>query len=135
APRGGGSPRAGPPPRPPCAAARQPGRALEDGVPHHGLADLDPDQLYATGRRWREEVERESIAEPQRKAFAKAADRDAARRKDLDASERAEELRRRWVREKLSRRSRRYAIELGWPDTYALSKALGVSMVGERYVP
>jgi nucleoside-diphosphate-sugar epimerase len=116
-------------------ADRQSGRVLEDGVPHHGLADLEPDQLYATGRRWREEVERESIAEPQRSAFAKAADRDASRRKDLDASERAEELRRRWVREKLSRRSRRYAIELGWPDTYALSKALGERIVGERSAP
>ena len=45
-------------------ADRQSGRVLEDGVPHHGLADLDPEELYATGRRWREEVERDSIAEP-----------------------------------------------------------------------
>jgi nucleoside-diphosphate-sugar epimerase len=116
-------------------ADRQSGRVLEDGIPHHGIADLDPDQLHATGRRWREEVERESIAEPQRRAFAKAAERDAARREDLDAAGRAEELRRRWVRAKLSRRGRRHAIELGWPDTYALSKALGERLVAERSAP
>ena len=116
-------------------ADRQSGRVLEDGVPHHGLAGLDPDELQATGRRWREELERESIEEPLRGGFAKAAERDAARREGLVASERAEELRRRWIREKLSRRSRRHAIELGWPDTYALSKALGERLVAERSAP
>ena len=116
-------------------ADRQSGRVLEDGIPHHGLADLDPDELHETGRRLREEVERESIEEPRRRALAKAAERDAARREDLVAAERAEEQRRRWVREKLSRRSRRHAIELGWPDTYALSKALGERLVAERSAP
>jgi nucleoside-diphosphate-sugar epimerase len=116
-------------------ADRQSGRVLEDGIPHHGITELDPDELYATARRWREEVERESIAEPQRKSFAKAAERDAARRKGLDAAERAEDLRRRWVRAKLSRRGRRHAITLGWPDTYALSKALGERLVGRRSAP
>jgi fatty acyl-CoA reductase len=116
-------------------ADRQSGRVLEDGIPHHGLADLDPDALFATARGWREELERESIEEPRRGAFTKAAERDAKRRGDLNASERAEELRRRWVSDRLSRRSRRYAIELGWPDTYALSKALGERLVAERSAP
>jgi alcohol-forming fatty acyl-CoA reductase len=116
-------------------ADRQSGRVLEDGIPHHGITDLDPDDLYATARRWREEVERESIAEPPRRAFAKAAARDSARRSDLDATERAEELRRRWVGAKLSRRGRRHAISLGWPDTYALSKALGERLVSRRSAP
>ncbi len=47
-------------------ADRQSGRVLEDGAPHQGLADLDPEALFATARRWREELERESIEEPQR---------------------------------------------------------------------
>ncbi len=116
-------------------ADRQSGRVLEDGAPHHGLAELDPEELFATGRRWREEVERDSIEKPRREAFEKAAERDAARRERMIASERAEELRRRWVGERLSRRSRRHAIELGWPDTYALSKALGERLVAERSAP
>ncbi len=116
-------------------ADRQHGRVLEDGVSHHGLEDLDPEELLATARGWREELERESIEERRRAEFAKAAGRDAARRKGLVASDRAEELRRRWVREKLSRRSRRHAIELGWPDTYALSKALGERLVAGHSAP
>jgi hypothetical protein len=43
----------------------------------------------------------------------------------LEAGERAEELRRRWVQTTLSRDGRRRALGLGWPDTYAMSKALG----------
>ncbi len=116
-------------------ADRQSGRVLEDGVSHHALEGLDPEELYATARGWREELERESIEERRRAEFAKAAERDAGRRPEIDASQRAEELRRRWVREKLSRRSRRHAIELGWPDTYALSKALGERLVAEHSAP
>ena len=116
-------------------ADRDSGRVLEDGVSHHALERLDPEELYATARGWREELERESIGERRRAEFAKAAERDAGRRPEIDASQRAEELRRRWVREKLSRRSRRYAIELGWPDTYALSKALGERLVAEHSAP
>jgi alcohol-forming fatty acyl-CoA reductase len=116
-------------------ADRQSGRVLEEGLPHHGLAELDPEALLTEARRLREELERESNEEPQRSRFAKAAERDASRRPDLDASERAEQLRQRWVREPLSRRSRRHAIALGWPDTYALSKALGERLVAERSAP
>jgi nucleoside-diphosphate-sugar epimerase len=116
-------------------ADRQSGRVLEEGVPHHGLEALDADELYATAQGWREELERESSADSRRAEFAKTAERAAARREGLDASERAEELRQRWVGDKLSRRSRRHAIALGWPDTYALSKALGERLVAARSAP
>jgi hypothetical protein len=49
----------------------------------------------------------------------------------MEAGERAEELRRRWVQATLSRDGRRRALGLGWPDTYALSKALGERLLRE----
>jgi fatty acyl-CoA reductase len=112
-------------------ADRNTGEVLEDGMAHHGLAALDPGAMLAEARGWREAAERESRAEPRRGRFAKAAERDAARRGGIDAGERAEQLRRRWLQERLSRQGRRRAIELGWPDTYALSKALGERLLAE----
>jgi len=113
-------------------ADRASGRVLENGVPHHGLPDLDPEAILAEARGWREEAERESRESSRQGRFEKAAARDAARREGLDAGERAEELRLRWVREGLSLRGRRGSISLGWPDTYALSKALGERLLSER---
>jgi nucleoside-diphosphate-sugar epimerase len=113
-------------------ADRRSGRVLEDGTPHHGLAGLDRDALVAEARTWREEAERESRAAARRRQFESAAAHDAARRRGMDASERADELRRKWVRERLSLTGRRHAKALGWPDTYALSKALGERLLAER---
>jgi hypothetical protein len=112
-------------------ADRGSGTVSEDGIPHHGVSELDPDALLAEARALRESMERDSNLDPQRRRFEAAARRDATRREGVDASERAEALRRRWVRDRLSRRGRRRAIELGWPDTYALSKALGERLVTE----
>ena len=81
--------------------------------------------MLEEARGWREAAERESRAEPQASRFAKAARRDASMREGLDPAERAEELRARWLLGRLSRRGRRRAMTEGWPDTYALSKALG----------
>jgi thioester reductase-like protein len=112
-------------------ADRQSGKVSEDGVPHHAVTDLDPERMLAEAREWRAAAERESRAEPQASRFAKAARRDASMQ-GLDAVERAEELRGRWLLERLARRGRRRAMVEGWPDTYALSKALGERMLGDR---
>ena len=112
-------------------ADRRSGRVAEDGLPHHAIAALDPDLMLAEARQWREAAEGESRAEPQASRFAKAAARDASMREGLDATERGEELRRRWLVERLSRRGRRRALVEGWPDTYALSKALGERLLIE----
>jgi nucleoside-diphosphate-sugar epimerase len=90
-------------------ADRQSGEVAEDGLPHHAVTDLDPERMREEARGWREAAERESRAEPQASRFAKAARRDASMREGLDADERAEELRRRWLLERLSRRGRRRA--------------------------
>jgi thioester reductase-like protein len=97
----------------------------EDGLPHPAVAGLDPRTLLAEAGRWRQEVEAESMRSREAKGFARKARHDVARRPELDPEERAETLRRRWVKQKLSELGRRRASEAGWPDTYALSKALG----------
>ena len=112
-------------------ADRRAGVVLEEGAPHEALAELDVDSLLAEAKDRREEVERESRREPRRQGFGAAAARDASRRPGMEAGERAEELRRRWVRENLSREGRRRAMAIGWPDTYALSKAAGERLLTE----
>jgi nucleoside-diphosphate-sugar epimerase len=106
-------------------ADRRRGEVPEDGVPHQALPELDLAGLLELGDRWREEAEREAREERRARRFVRAAGRDAARRPGLDPVARAEELRRRWIAARLSARGRAKAQELGWGDTYALSKALG----------
>ncbi len=67
----------------------------EDGLPHPGVTDLDPEAMMAAAREWR-----------------------AAAANDSGQS--------------LVRKGRWYAVAAGWPDTYALSKALGERLLVER---
>jgi alcohol-forming fatty acyl-CoA reductase len=113
-------------------ADRRSGIVSEDGPVHHELGGLHPERMLEEACEWREAAERESREEEQATRFRRSAQRDASRREDLDGEERAEELRRRWVLARLSRRGRRYAQTAGWPDTYALSKALGERLLTER---
>jgi fatty acyl-CoA reductase len=106
-------------------------RATEDES-HPGLPGLDPEEMLATSREWREAVERESHGSSVSRHFTREAGRDAAHRPGMDAIERAEELRRRWVRKELGRRGRRRAMDGGWQDTYAMTKALGERLLKER---
>jgi thioester reductase-like protein len=112
-------------------ADRQSGVVGEDGVIHHEVDALDPERLLAEGREWRELAERESRGGPRRGRFEKEGRRDAERRQGVDAGERAEELRSRWVLRRLSMLGHDRANQLGWPDTYALSKALGERLLAE----
>ncbi len=113
-------------------ADRQAGVVLEDGLAHHAVAELNPEALSAEAQEWRAEAERESGRDDLRSKFRADSERDAAGRPGLDPEERADELRRRWVLARLAREGRRKAQELGWPDTYAMSKALGERMLTER---
>jgi thioester reductase-like protein len=99
---------------------------------HPAVAALEPEEMLEAARWWREAAETESEAKGLRARFAAAAARDAATRADVEPGERAEELRQRWVRERLAERGRRYAVKAGWPDTYALTKALGERLLVER---
>jgi fatty acyl-CoA reductase len=111
---------------------RQSGVVREDGVPHAAVPTLDPDELAGLGRAWRDTVEKESLEGARLRRLAREARRDAAHRPHLEATARAEVLREGWVRQRLARLGRRHAAGLGFPDTYALSKALGERLLCER---
>ena len=118
-------------------ADRTKGVVQEDGVLHHSLAGVDVAGLHDESAGWREQAEREAAADGRARGFEREARRDASRRSDLDAGHRAEELARRFVERRLSARGRDAALALGWPDTYALSKALGERLLlasGEQTV-
>ena len=108
------------------------GAASEDGPAHPGLAELGPDAMLEAAQAWRADVEAESMRPSQHREFTREAKRDAAHRAGLDPAQRAEERRKRWVEQQLARRGRRYAMQAGWPDTYALTKALGELLLKER---
>ncbi len=65
---------------------------------HPGLGALDPGAMLEQAQDWRAEVE------------------DQARKRSRDE---------RWVGGQLSRRGRHLAVAAGWPDTYAMTKAIG----------
>ncbi|HEX7059667.1 MAG TPA: SDR family oxidoreductase [Solirubrobacterales bacterium] len=104
----------------------------EDGPSHPSLAELDPDAMLEAAQEWRAVAEEKSLQPAEQKRFAREAQRDAAHRPGMDAAERAEERRKRWVEQRLARKGRRYAMEVGWPDTYALTKALGERLLKEH---
>lgn len=106
-------------------------RVYEEGTEHPGLAALDPDAMEVAAAEWREAAEAESRTGAVRGELLREARRDAAHRPGMDAEERAERLRARWVRERLGERGRLQAVEAGWPDTYALTKALGERLLKE----
>jgi alcohol-forming fatty acyl-CoA reductase len=107
------------------------GVVSEDGT-HAAVPQLDPGELVELGREWRETVESESRRPRRLRRLAHEANRDVAHRPQLDATEHAEALRRRWVGQGLARLGRRHAASLGFPDTYALSKALGERLLSEH---
>lgn len=106
-------------------------RVKEDGPPHPGLAGLDPAEMQSIAAEWRQRVEAEADSPAKRRFFEHHAKRDAAHRPGTDPVERARQLRGRWVDQELARHGRRYANAAGWPDTYALTKALAERLVAE----
>jgi nucleoside-diphosphate-sugar epimerase len=98
---------------------------------HPAVAGLDLGETLEASRWWRQTAEAESREPGRARRFAAAAGRDAATRSGLDPTERAEALRARWVTHRLAELGRRQAIKAGWPDTYALTKALGERLLDE----
>jgi nucleoside-diphosphate-sugar epimerase len=106
-------------------------RVTESEYAHPAVAGLDLEETLEAARGWRDAAEAGSREPDMARRFAAAAGRDAATRSGLDAGERAETLRARWVTHRLSELGRREAIGAGWPDTYALTKALGERLLAE----
>lgn len=97
----------------------------EDGLPHPALASLDPRALLAEAVSWRQAAEAEAERGGRQRQFARQARHDAARKPGIDVEARTGEVGRRWVESRLAERGRERAAAVGWPDTYALTKALG----------
>jgi len=110
-----------------CSGAR----VREEAAAHPGLEDLEPGKMLEEARGWREAVEAESRQDGRRRRLERAAARDAATRPGIDAGPRAERLRERWAEHRLGEIGRDYAVSAGWPDTYALTKALGERLLAE----
>ena len=96
----------------------------EDGLPHPALATLDPRRCWLRRRLAGAGRGRVEAAGPAA-AFARQARHDAARKPELEVEARTEEVGRRWLAARLSELGRERAVAAGWPDTYALTKALG----------
>lgn len=106
-------------------------RVAEDDV-HPGLADLDPEAVLGAAREWRAELEAEADSPARTARTRRDAEREVAEGRGGSVQERAEKLRRRWVEERLAERGRRFAEAAGWPDTYAMTKAIGERRLLER---
>jgi nucleoside-diphosphate-sugar epimerase len=110
-----------------CSGAR----VREEAAAHPGLDGLRPAEMLEAAEGWRDAVEEESRQEGRRRRLARAAARDAATRSGIEAGPRAERLRQRWAEHRLGEIGRDYAVQAGWPDTYALTKALGERLLAE----
>lgn len=104
----------------------------EDGSPHPAVGMLDPAALLGMAREWRLAAELEAGGASVVEELSIRARREASHRPDIDIEGRTEELQRRRLQRRLADEGRRHAIAAGWPDTYALSKALGERLVLER---
>src|SRR3954454_1621392 len=86
---------------------------------------LDLDGELDAAREWRSTLEAESRLPEHQHRFVAEAKRDVGPAGGPAVGARAEALRREWVQSELVTRGRERARALGWPDAYALSKALG----------
>jgi alcohol-forming fatty acyl-CoA reductase len=93
---------------------------------------LDPGQMMERAREWRVLAGRESRLAGRERRFRRTAERDVAHARAADVPSRSEQLRRRWVAQHLAAKGRGFARAAGWPDTYALTKAVAENLLSER---
>ena len=114
---------------------RRDGRVPETLVPNYtpvGLADFDPDREWESLERKAAEIERraedpEIIETLRREALAKS-----GAERELSGAALENQIRKnrlRWVRQRMVEEGMRRAAELGWPNTYTLSKSLAESLL------
>lgn len=87
--------------------------------------DVDLEAELSAARTWRVDLEAESRLPAHQRRFVAEARQELGPAGGPAVGARAEALRRQWVADQLSERGRERASALGWPDGYALSKALG----------
>ncbi len=93
----------------------------------HGPAEpaVDPDAELAAAQRWRADLESDSRLPELQRRFVRDARQEIGPAGAPAIGVRAEQARQAWVEEQLVQRGRERSRALGWPDAYALSKALG----------
>jgi fatty acyl-CoA reductase len=98
-----------------------------------GTAPAEPEvDLQAeleAARTWRRDLEAESRLPAHQRRFVAEARQELGPAGGPAVGARAEGLRREWVADQLTERGRERASALGWPDGYALSKAMGERML------
>ena len=115
------------------AAGRRTGLVLErpsGAAPAEPPLDLEAELEAA--RAWRRDLEAESRLQQHQKRFVEEAKRAVGPAGGPAVGGRAEALRREWVPDQLTERSRERSRALGWSDAYGLSKALGERLLLEE---
>jgi HAD superfamily hydrolase (TIGR01490 family) len=113
-------------------AGNRRGAAPEEPVEANPFfVDLDWREEVRAARRTRHDTDAESRSPERLAGFAAEARAVLGPAGGPLLAERTEELRRRWVADRLVEAGRARAGALGWPDAYALTKALGEVALGE----
>jgi hypothetical protein len=113
-------------------AGNRRGAAPEEPVEANPFfVDLDWREEVRAARRTRHDTDAESRSPERLAGFAAEARAVLGPAGGPLLAERTEELRRRWVSDRLVEAGRARANALGWPDAYALTKALGEVALGE----
>ena len=113
-------------------AGNRRGSAPEEPVEANPFfVDLDWREEVRAARRARHDTDAESRSPERLAGFATEARAVLGPAGGPLLAERTEELRRRWVSDRLVEAGRARANALGWPDAYALTKALGEVALGE----
>ncbi len=93
--------------------------------------DVDWRQEVTSARRLRADAEAESRTPAELQRFAAEARRELGAAGVPLLAEKTEQRRTAWVRDRLVEAGRARAASLGWPDAYAMTKALGERALGE----
>ncbi len=110
------------------------GNALEEPVDASPFyVDVDWRAEVAGARRARADAEAESRLEDQLKRFRKEARTELGAAGGPLLAEKTEQLRRRWVDDRLVTAGRARAASVGYPDAYAFTKALAEVALAERH--
>jgi HAD superfamily hydrolase (TIGR01490 family) len=93
--------------------------------------DVSWEQEVTSARRLRADTEAESRAPERLEQFMKEARRELGAAGTPLLAEKSEQRRSTWVKDQLVAAGRARASSLGWPDAYAMTKALGEKALGE----
>lgn len=119
-------------------AGEQDGRVSEKIIPNynpHGLADFDAEKEWRSLQELVRQAERQSESEEVTSGLRMQARSREHAAKDLQGAALENQIRKnrvRWLRTYLTEAGTRRAKELGWPNTYTLTKSLAESLIAKH---